>query len=264
VEINKDLDVKLTPEEVALGFIKMANETMARPIRNITEARGFATNSHNLVTFGGAGGQHACAIARNLGIPRIIIHKYSSILSAYGIGLANIVSDISEPSTYSWSMEQATTIGKRFEVLREKVQTELEGQGIEKDKIEYELLLSMRYEGTDTNISISTPEDGDFGNAFVTQHRREFAFVLEGRKVVVDSVRVRGVGRGMENNDSRALFKELENVRKGPSQPRNIPKPERFKDIYFDGKWVATPLFLLRGLNPGDTIQVSFPTTHLK
>ena len=100
VEINKDLVIKLTAEEVALGFIKMGNETMARPIRNITEARGFATNSHNLVTFGGAGGQHACAIARKLGIPRIIIHKYSSILSAYGIGLAKIVSDVSEPSTF--------------------------------------------------------------------------------------------------------------------------------------------------------------------
>jgi 5-oxoprolinase (ATP-hydrolysing) len=148
------------PKKTWLGFIKMANETMARPIRNTTEARGFATNAHNLVTFGGAGGQHACAIARNLGIQRIIIHKYSSILSAYGIGLANTVSDVSEPATYTFSKGVMALLLDRFQHLREQVEKDLAAQGIDSSRIDYENFLSMRYEGSDTNLTISHPWTG--------------------------------------------------------------------------------------------------------
>jgi 5-oxoprolinase (ATP-hydrolysing) len=70
-------------------FIKVANETICRPIRALTEAKGYSTSKHTLATFGGAGGQHACEIARLLGIRRVLIHRYSSILSAYGLALAD-------------------------------------------------------------------------------------------------------------------------------------------------------------------------------
>jgi 5-oxoprolinase (ATP-hydrolysing) len=71
------------------SFVKVANETMCRPIRGLTEAKGYSTSKHTLATFGGAGGQHACEIARLLGINKILIHRYSSILSAYGLALAD-------------------------------------------------------------------------------------------------------------------------------------------------------------------------------
>ncbi|CAI4732605.1 AQG_2a_G0044240.mRNA.1.CDS.1 [Saccharomyces cerevisiae] len=87
--INKDLDVKMSPAEVAFGFLKVANESMARSIRAITEAKGHVVSDHRLVTFGGAGGQHAVAVAESLGINEILAHRYSSILSAYGIFLAD-------------------------------------------------------------------------------------------------------------------------------------------------------------------------------
>lgn len=83
-DICKDTGRETTTEEVALGFIEVANETMCRPIRSLTEARGFEIDSHNLAVFGGAGGQHACEIAENLGISRVVMHRYSSLLSAYG------------------------------------------------------------------------------------------------------------------------------------------------------------------------------------
>ena len=70
-------------------FIKVANETMCRPIRALTESKGYSTSKHTLATFGGAGGQHACEIARLLGIHKVLIHRYSSILSAYGLALAD-------------------------------------------------------------------------------------------------------------------------------------------------------------------------------
>ena len=93
----------MTMDEVAYGFIKIANETMTRPIRSLTEARGHDTSKHRLATFGGAGGQHAVAIAEALGISQILIHRYSSVLSAYGMALADVVDERQEPESKVWS-----------------------------------------------------------------------------------------------------------------------------------------------------------------
>ena len=79
--------------QVAKGFIKIANETMCRPIRALTQMKGYDAAAHALACFGGAGGQHACAIARSLGMQTIFIHRYSGILSAVGIGLADVVAE---------------------------------------------------------------------------------------------------------------------------------------------------------------------------
>ena len=79
--------------QVAMGFIRVANETMCRPIRALTQMKGYDAAAHTLACFGGAGGQHACAIARSLGMKTIFIHRYSGILSAVGIGLADVVAE---------------------------------------------------------------------------------------------------------------------------------------------------------------------------
>lgn len=90
-EINgKSASTSMEVYKIALGFIKVANETMARPIRNLTEARGHDPHKYILQCFGGAGGQHACSIARNLKINTIFVHKYSGILSAVGISFTNL------------------------------------------------------------------------------------------------------------------------------------------------------------------------------
>lgn len=82
-----------TVDDVALGFIAVANEAMCRPIRALTEMRGYNVQAHVLACFGGAGGQHACAIARALGMKTVFIHRFASILSAVGMGMASIVSE---------------------------------------------------------------------------------------------------------------------------------------------------------------------------
>ena len=88
---------KITVSECAIGFIRVANEAMSRPIRTLTQARGFNPKHHILSVFGGAGAQHACSIARDLGISKILIHRYCGILSAYGLGLADAVRDSEVP-----------------------------------------------------------------------------------------------------------------------------------------------------------------------
>ena len=111
---------EVTIYEMALGFIKVANETMSRPIRSLTQAKGFNPKNHILDIFGGAGAQHACAIARDLGIRKIYIHKYCGILSAYGLGLADVVHEAEEPIQGVLSQELIDKIQARFEVLRAK------------------------------------------------------------------------------------------------------------------------------------------------
>lgn len=84
-QINKETGKNMSADEVAYGFLTVANETMTRPIRSLTEAKGHDTSKHRLATFGGAGGQHAVAIAESLGIRQTLVHRYSSVLSAYGM-----------------------------------------------------------------------------------------------------------------------------------------------------------------------------------
>ncbi|KAK0642822.1 Uncharacterized protein DIS24_g8686 [Lasiodiplodia hormozganensis] len=245
-EINDTLENKLTVEQVASGFLAMANETMSRPIRSITEARGFAMSKHNLASFGGAGGQHACAIAQILGMPRIIIHKYSSILSAYGIGLADVVSETAVPAAYAFSDKVLDTVIAKFGELKAKTTAELISQGVQAELVEHECYLSMRYEGSDTNLSILQPENNDFRTAFVETHRREFAFELANRPIVVDAIRVRGVGKSRGNAVSHnSIFEELSEIGDGTS-----PEVPSTKQVFIDGKWQDVPVYELANLLP--------------
>ncbi len=76
-----------------MGFVRVANETMCRPIRALTQMKGYDVGQHTLACFGGAGGQHACAIAQNLGMRNIFVHRYAGVLSAVGISLADVVAE---------------------------------------------------------------------------------------------------------------------------------------------------------------------------
>lgn len=240
-KINAETGRSMSPHEVAHGFIDVANESMCRPIRALTEARGFETADHNLAVFGGAGGQHACEIAEKLGIKRIIVHKYSSILSAYGIALAEVVQEAQEPSSETLSAESLKAIHERMEKLKAKVTVELLAQGIETDAIEYEPYLNLRYHGTDTNFMIQEPADGDFRAAFEKEHLRELSFIFpDTRKVLVDDIRVRGVGKsGNVSQDSDALVNELKDTVFSPlgnQDAVHTVRPQKFIDhIHING-----------------------------
>ncbi|KAJ1775370.1 hypothetical protein LPJ62_006905, partial [Coemansia sp. RSA 2167] len=104
-------------EEIALGFLQVANETMCRPIRTLTEARGHNVQNHSLACFGGAGGQHACAVAANLGIRRVFVHRLASVLSAYGLGLSEVVHEEQSPAAAIWSNEAQQPLLARLEKL---------------------------------------------------------------------------------------------------------------------------------------------------
>lgn len=241
-DFNKQTGQSLSPEDVGLGFLNIANEAMSRPIRNATEARGFAPENHNLVCFGGAGGQHACSIAEKLGIRRILIHRWSSLLSAHGISLAELQYEAFEPYAEKLSLSAMQHVEARLVALTERVAKELQSQGADGQSLKFEESLVLRYFGTDTNITIPKPQDGDYARAFSETHLREFAFSM-GRDIVIESIKVRGTGSVSRQSEEQPQWDDLREVLAGSSF--NSPEPVSVQKVYIDGIWRETAVYEL-------------------
>lgn len=252
--INEDLKNSygklLSVEEVCLGFLHVANESMCRPIRQITESKGYNTSDHNLASFGGAGGQHACAIADRLGIKRVLIHKHASILSAYGMALADTVQEKHEPCSCEY-YSSVDEVQGRLTNLQLRVSIQLEAEGFAADEIKYERYINLRYSGSDTMIMILEPEDGDYAAAFVKEHQREFSFTLPNRKVLVENLRIRGrANGGIHSTKKKSISSEMASLK-----PTTIEKEgQKTLKVYFEGGWTDAPLFVLKERIPGDVI----------
>ncbi|KAH9813865.1 Hydantoinase/oxoprolinase-domain-containing protein [Melampsora americana] len=239
-EINTELDDstrRMSLDEVAWGFVKIANETMCRPIRALTEARGYDTSRHVLSPFGGAGGQHACDVARTLGIRRIVIHRHSSILSAYGMALADRVVERQTPCSAVYETEGKGREGLlvTLQALQEEVHQELIGQGFKENRIVIERYLNLRYDGTDTALMILESQDDEFEfvKAFEESYRQEFGESL-----------------------GKTYCEELSEITFQSVDDRH--EPDQYHSVYFDqpyGRQDRTPVYLLNRLSVGDLIK---------
>jgi len=254
-------DKRMSPDEVAYGFIKIANETMTRPIRSLTEAKGHDTSKHRLATFGGAGGQHAVAIAESLGIRQILVHRYSSVLSAYGMALADVVDESQVPESKTWSADVVDELKKTMNDLKEKSTSNLRDQGFSDDSIVFEEYLNMRYRGTESALMIVRPSqeeakqyfDGDdwaFGKAFIKQHEQEFGFTLPDRDIIVDDVRARGIGKSFEGLE-KTVDMQLQQIKL-----QDLEEDKRYgtSEVYFEGGRQKTPIYKLEDLDIGDRV----------
>jgi len=258
-ETGKDMSV----DEVAYGFLTVANEAMTRPIRSITEAKGHDSSKHRLATFGGAGGQHAVAIAESLNIKQILIHRYSSVLSAYGMALADVVDERQEPDSTVWTTEDGGKVVEglkaKMEALKEKSRQALRDQGFEDGEIVFEEYLNMRYRGTESALMIVRPtekdiKDWDFGTAFVRHHRYEFGFTLDERDIIVDDVRVRGIGKSFRY-DEKTVDEQLQSVQRNKISAQDSKKRHSQAKVYFEGGRLDTPIYKLSDLAVGDEIE---------
>uniref|UniRef100_A0A1I7TQH1 5-oxoprolinase n=1 Tax=Caenorhabditis tropicalis TaxID=1561998 RepID=A0A1I7TQH1_9PELO len=241
---------KFTVEEVALGFLAVANEEMCRPIRTLTQSRGFNPSEHVLACFGGAGGQHACAVAKVLGISQVRIHKYASLLSAYGIALADVVDESQTPAQVVYEEANFPQLFSQFMDLRDTSIAGLKTQGFGEQQIETKYFMHMRYEKTDTAIMISwniekTEDLGGFLEEFRQTYRREFGFVLEDRNIIIDDVRIRTRGK--------AGYHVEKEIKKGASREAT---PRSTTQVYFENvKFVTTGVYLLEEMLAGQVIK---------
>lgn len=232
-----------------MGFVRVANEAMCRPIRALTQAKGYDTARHALACFGGAGGQHACAIARSLGMTTVFVHKYAGILSAYGMALADVVCEAQEPSALEYDQKNYEAFGHRLEQLSRHCVSELRKEGFTDDKIVCEPYLHMRYDKTDCALMCGPDKNqagtkyGDFLATFLERYKTEFGFTIEGRSIVVDDIRVRGVGQS-------SIPKEAE----VPIKTGVKPKPEKVVKIFFETEHLDSAVYQLSQLSPGNLI----------
>eukprot|EP01094_Clydonella_sp_ATCC50884_P021258 TRINITY_DN4644_c0_g1_i2.p1 TRINITY_DN4644_c0_g1~~TRINITY_DN4644_c0_g1_i2.p1 ORF type:complete len:927 (+),score=254.03 TRINITY_DN4644_c0_g1_i2:50-2782(+) len=234
----------LTVERVAMGFVDVANASMCRPILSITEARGFSASNHILSCFGGAGGQHACAIARNLGMSQVFVHRYSGILSAYGLGLADVVIDNTVPLGVPYEEANAALFERELVKLEEAAGGELRKRGFEEGRIALHRFLNLRFKGHSTCIMTPRPPDGDYVRAFEREYLREFGFVPQGRALIVDDVRVRAVG---------CTEKVKQPELAATTAPH--PTPVTTTRTYFGTEYLETNVYRLKEMGPGHTVK---------
>lgn len=251
-EINNDLNSSMSVDEVAYGFLKVANESMARPIRTLTEAKGHVISQHRLISFGGAGGQHAVSIAETLGIDTVLIHRYSSILSAYGMFLADVVEESREPCSYvldESNRETNALIEDKFNRLTSKCIDTLKQQGFNTETIRLEKYLNLRYEGTETALMVLESGDTSYTNQFHELHKKEFGFKFEDKSIIVDDVRVRATG--VSNvREEEYIDSQLQRL-----VAKAAPEPLFRKPVMFGEGWVETPMYKLDDLEIGTKIQ---------
>ena len=254
-----------TPEEAADGFIRIAVENMANAIKKISVQRGYDVTRYALNCFGGAGGQHACLVADALAMTKVLIHPFSSLLSAYGMGLADIRATrqqaIEEPFGDA-ALVALRDLGGR---LGADAHREVTGQGVPSSDITVHVRAHIRYAGTDTalvmdagklaRVSKASPHSdnattrvhlgslAEMKSAFERAHKAQFGFVDEAKQLVVEAVSVEAVGGG-------AKFSEKEHARL--STP--LPSPARRARFFSMGAWHEASVFTRDQLAPGHTV----------
>ncbi len=181
-----------TAEAVAEGFLRIAVENMANAIKRISIERGHDVTDYALNCFGGAGGQHACAVADALGIETVMIHPFAGVLSAYGMGLADIrVLRETAVEAPLGEIERAEAAFERLEALAGE---EMAAQGVPPERVEAFRRLHVRYDGTDSPLTVAFGPEAAVRESFEDQHRRRFGFVSETKGLVIEAAALELVG----------------------------------------------------------------------
>jgi len=229
-EINRDADQPLSIEATAWGFLQVANDTMSKPIQEVSLERGFDLTTHTLASFGGAGGQHACAIAADLGIEEVVIHRYAGILSAYGMSQADIVTNERQSIQSRLDERLLENLTQRFE----EIETRYPGA-------DFSRRVLIRYEGTEFSILTEAAETKEFANTFERAYRKQFGFTLD-LPLIVDELQL----------EIRFVTEKIE--RETLPRSRHDKAPLQMTRLYTRNGWEEAALYRLETLEAGDNI----------
>ena len=233
-----------TAEEIADGFIKIAVENMANAIKKISVQRGYDVTRYALNCFGGAGGQHACQVADSLGMTRVLIHPFSSLLSAYGMGLADIRATRQQAIELPFGDKALAAIKRIGTALGRVVKAEVAGQGVTAGKIKIFVRAHIRYAGTDTALVGGAGALPAMQRAFEKAHKARFGFIDRSKQMVVEAVSVEAVGGG-------AKFSE-KTVKRARGK---LPAPARRTNFFSAGEWHKANVFTRSQIKIGATVK---------
>lgn len=183
-----------TPEEVAEGFLSIAVENMANAIKRVSVQRGHDVSTHVLCAFGGAGGQHACLVADALAIRRVFLHPYAGVLSAFGIGLADLRLFKEQAVEATLDDDLMINLSKTLRELDGAGREEMALQGVPVPQIQTHPRLQLRYTGSDTALEIPFGSLSAVVESFEIAHQQRFGFVSPEKPIVVESASIEVVG----------------------------------------------------------------------
>ncbi|WP_036527140.1 hydantoinase B/oxoprolinase family protein, partial [Nocardia sp. CNY236] len=239
--ITESTGDKRTPEQVAEGFLQIAVSNIAAAVKRISVQKGHDVTRYALTTFGGAGGQLACAVAESLGIRTVLVPPMAGVLSALGIGLADTTAMRERSVELPLRPESMPRVTVAAEALEIAARTELRDQGVAEQRISVLRRAQLRYDGTDTVLSVRLTEPIDMVRNFEERHRALYSFTLH-RPIVVEALSVEAIG----HTDPP----ELSDLIRPPADPAGVESIR----LHTGGEWRAALLYRRAELTPGETI----------
>jgi 5-oxoprolinase (ATP-hydrolysing) len=242
------------PAEVAAGFLEIAVQNMANAIKKISVQRGYDVTRYVLSTFGGAGGQHACAVADALGMTNVLIHPLAGALSAYGLGLADVIAMRETAVEAPLTADLAARLrDEAFRPLEASARAELaaqSGPAAAPEGIRVTRRAHLRYDGTDTPVQVPYGSVTEMTEAFERAYRSRFSFLMPDKRVVVEAVSVEAVAsETAPGHDGRGTGSAL-------PQPDGAaaPAPAESVRMFMAGEWLTVPLYRRDALVPAQAI----------
>ena len=235
----------VSAEEVAEGFLRIAVENMANAIKKISLQRGYDVTEYTLNCFGSAAGQHACLVADALGMESIFLHPLAGVLSAYGMGLAEIrvLREAQMGAGFddvSVEVEIEACRGSLADAARKAVGE----QGVQEESISMVNKVHLRYEGTDTSLQVDAGSPAQMLSDFEEAHRRRFGFVARERGLVVEALSVEAIGATEADIDPEVSL----------PAPHEPPTSQDRVRMYSDGEWRDIPLYRRDELKAAQTV----------
>jgi len=231
-------------EDVAEGFRKIAIQNMANAIKKISVQRGYDVTEYTLNCFGGAGGQHACGVADALGMSRVMIHPFAGVLSAYGMGLADVRALREKAIEAILSEDIVGDLSAQLDSLEADARDEVLEQGVDLQNVTVMRKAHIRYEGTDSALEIDFGKAEKMVEAFEATHQQRFGFAVPGRAHIVEAIAVEVIGGDSGNTPPGADLTAVEN---GPDVLDTV-------SMYSDGTHHDTPVYDRDDLRPGHRI----------
>jgi len=214
---------RITPQEIAKGFIRIAVDNMANAIKKISIARGHDVTHYTLQCFGGAGGQHACLVADRLGIERVQVHPLAGVLSAYGIGLA----DVTVLREMTFGRPVGTDFDHAMRALSDEAEKAVRDQGVDREVISTSHRVALRYAGSDSALEIEQAAPEEMREAFEALHKTRFGYVDRDADVIVETLIAEAVGRADKGFATAQTSSELQNPEPGSAAREAEPVVSR-------------------------------------
>jgi 5-oxoprolinase (ATP-hydrolysing) len=239
-EITRQTGDDRIPEQVAEGYLRIAVANMANAVRKISIQKGHDVTRYVLTTFGGAGAQHACAVADSLGIRKVLVPPMAGVLSALGIGLADTVATREQSVEQRLEPATMTRLAEVADDLDQAARTELLDEDVPASRIEVRRMVHLRYDGTDTAVPVPLTDTETMRQVFEASHRRLFSFLMD-RPLIAEAVSVEAIGVTDRP--------ELPELAGGSSEPELGTV-----SMYAGGMWREAPLYQRDHLRRSDTV----------